>query len=160
MRILSILFVALFIQAGALHAGEATPMASEPQVEARLLAISEELRCLVCQNETLAASRAELAEDLRVEIRRLIHEDKSDAEIMDFLVARYGDFVRYRPPVKPTTWLLWFGPFALLIFAVIALVRHLRERTVSAVATSPDDLSNEEKERVQALLDEVEGGPK
>ena len=86
-----------------LHAADATPMAEDPVVEARLVTISEELRCLVCQNESLAASRAELANDLREEVRKLIHQGKSDADIRDYLVARYGDFVLYRPPVKSTT---------------------------------------------------------
>jgi hypothetical protein len=80
----------------------------------------------VCQNESLAASRAELAEDLRREVRKLIRDGKSDPEIKDYLVARYGDFVLYRPPVKPTTWLLWFGPFVLLVGALVGLIAYLR----------------------------------
>jgi cytochrome c-type biogenesis protein CcmH len=83
-------------------------------IEKRMVAISEELRCLVCQNESLSGSHAELAQDLRREIRKMIGQGKTDKEILDFMVARYGDFVRYRPPVKPTTWLLWGGPFLLL----------------------------------------------
>lgn len=97
------------------QAAEAMPLATEPAVEARLQALSQELRCLVCQNETLAASRAELAEDLRREIRDMIREGKSDPQIVEFLVARYGDFVRYRPPFKPNTWLLWIAPFLMLL---------------------------------------------
>lgn len=157
MRLTIVLLACLLVHTTGLYAGEATPMATEPQVEARLLAISEELRCLVCQNETLAASRAELADDLRNEIRRLIREGRSDAEIMDYLVARYGDFVRYRPPVKPTTWLLWFGPFVLLVFAALALVRYLRRRT-ALLGTAAADLSEAEKARVKSLLDEVGDG--
>ena len=157
MRLTIVLLACLLVHTTGLYAGEATPMATEPQVEARLLAISEELRCLVCQNETLAASRAELADDLRNDIRRLIREGRSDAEIMDYLVARYGDFVRYRPPVKPTTWLLWFGPFVLLVFAALALVRYLRRRT-ALLGTAAADLSEAEKARVKSLLDEVGEG--
>ena len=157
MRLTIVLLACLLVHTTGLYAGEATPMATEPQVEARLLAFSEELRCLVCQNETLAASRAELADDLRNEIRRLIREGRSDAEIMDYLVARYGDFVRYRPPVKPTTWLLWFGPFVLLVFAALALVRYLRRRT-ALLGTAAADLSEAEKARVKSLLDEVGEG--
>jgi cytochrome c-type biogenesis protein CcmH len=118
-------------------------MADNPVVEARLIAISEELRCLVCQNESLAGSRAELAEDLRREVRKLIQDGKSDTEIKDYLVARYGDFVLYRPPVKPTTWLLWFGPFALLAGAVAGLIAYLRRappgssRRISPPPTRP-----------------------
>lgn len=96
-------------------AAEAVPMADEPAVEARLQALSQELRCLVCQNETLAASRADLAEDLRREIRDMIRQGKTDPQIVEFLVARYGDFVRYRPPFKASTWLLWAGPFLMLL---------------------------------------------
>ena len=89
---------------------EAAPLAQNEATETRLVAISSELRCLVCQNESLSASNAELAQDLRREIRTLINDNKSDSEIMDFMVSRYGDFVRYRPPLKATTLLLWFGP--------------------------------------------------
>ena len=109
-------------------AGEAQPMANDPKVEARLVAIAEELRCLVCQNESLASSHAELAEDLRREVRKLIRQDMTDAQIKTYLVERYGDFVLYRPPVKPLTWPLWFGPFALLGLAVWGLWRYLRQR--------------------------------
>ena len=90
----------------AAQANEAQPLAEDPVVEKRMVAISAELRCLVCQNESLAGSRADLALDLKREIRSLIKAGKSDAEIMDFMVSRYGDFVRYRPPVNPVTWLL------------------------------------------------------
>ena len=131
------------------HAGEATPMADNPVVEARLIAISEELRCLVCQNESLAGSRAELAEDLRREVRKLIRDGKSDPEIRDYLVARYGDFVLYRPPVKPTTWLLWFGPFALLAGALAGLIAYLRRRGARA---APATLSAADKATAEALL--------
>lgn len=110
------------------HAGEAQPLAEDPRVEARLVAIAEELRCLVCQNESLASSHAELAEDLRREVRKLIRQDMTDAQIKTYLVERYGDFVLYRPPVKPLTWPLWFGPFLLLALAVWGLWRYLRLR--------------------------------
>ena len=110
------------------HAGEAQPMAQDPQVEARLVVISEELRCLVCQNESLSSSHAELAEDLRREVRKLIRENKTDAEIKTYLVERYGDFVLYKPPLKPLTWPLWFGPFILFGLALFGLWRYLRLR--------------------------------
>ena len=131
------------------HAGEARPMADDPVVEARMLSISEELRCLVCQNETLAASRAELADDLRREVRDLIRQGKTDQEIKDYLVTRYGDFVLYRPPVKSTTWLLWFGPFALLGGGVIGLVAYLRRRSGRLV---PGALSASDRAAAEALL--------
>ena len=99
---------------------EAAPLAEDPVVEARLIEISQELRCLVCQNESLAGSRADLAQDLRREVRGLIKQGKTDAEIKTFLVDRYGDFVLYRPPVKPSTWLLWAGPFGLAVIGIVA----------------------------------------
>jgi cytochrome c-type biogenesis protein CcmH len=90
--------------------------------------LEEELRCLVCQNQTLADSNAPLAEDLRREVRELAAQGKNDQEIKDYLVARYGDFVLYKPPVKQTTWLLWFGPFALLAGGAVVWAMVLRRR--------------------------------
>ncbi len=109
-------------------AGEAKPLAEDPVLEARLKAMSHELRCLVCQNQTLADSDAPLAEDLRKEIRAQMREGKSDQEVVDYLVARYGDFVRYRPPVNNSTALLWFGPFLLLILGGFVLYRALKRQ--------------------------------
>ena len=130
-------------------ANEAAPLAEDPVVEKRLIAISEELRCLVCQNESLAGSRADLAMDLRREIRTLIRDGKSDAQIMEFMVNRYGDFVRYRPPVKPVTWLLWFGPFVLLLGALWGLYRMVRSSQRQADVPTLDAA---QRERAQALL--------
>jgi cytochrome c-type biogenesis protein CcmH len=144
-----LLFFLLSLLVIAAQAKEAVPLSEDPLVEARMMAISEELRCLVCQNETLAASRAELAEDLRKEVRRLIRENKTDQEIKDYLVTRYGDFVLYRPPVKPTTWLLWFGPFVLLAVGVAMLIAFLRRRS-GRVAATP--LSSEDRQRADLLL--------
>ena len=126
----------LALCSGSASALEATPSAQDPVVEARMIHISEELRCLVCQNESLASSHAELAGDLREEVRGLIRQNKSDTEIKEFLIARYGDFVLYRPAVKPVTWALWFGPFALLIAAVAGAAIYLRQRqTLTAAST-------------------------
>jgi cytochrome c-type biogenesis protein CcmH len=125
MKLLIILFLALQCTLSA-HANEAAPLAEDPVVEQRLVTIAEELRCLVCQNESLAGSRADLAMDLRREVRTLIKSGKSDAEIKEYLVNRYGDFILYRPPVKPTTWLLWFGPLLLLMGAIWLLVSSIR----------------------------------
>ena len=130
-------------------AGEAAPLAQDPIVEARLVHISQELRCLVCQNESLSSSRAELADDLRREVRDLIVANKSDPEIKDFLVSRYGDFVLYRPEVKPLTWVLWFGPFVVLFIAGIFLLAYLRQRRASL---QPQVLSDAERARVEQLL--------
>lgn len=121
-----LLVVLLFLPL--LAAAEVRPLTDDPAVEARLKALSTELRCLVCQNQTLADSTAPLAEDLRQEIRELIAKGLSDKEITDYLVARYGDFVRYRPPLKAQTLLLWFGPGLLLVGGVAALWLALRRR--------------------------------
>ena len=135
-----------------LIAREAQPMAQDPQLAARLVDISQELRCLVCQNESLASSHAELAEDLRREVRDLLREGKTDQEVKDFLVARYGDFVLYRPEVKPLTWLLWFGPFLLLAVAALFFGIYLRQRRRLA---APRALTDEARERAQQLLKDV-----
>lgn len=140
--------------AAAMNSGfakEAAPMAADVDVEKRMVAISEELRCLVCQNESLSGSHAELAQDLRREIRKMIADRKTDQEILDFMVARYGDFVRYRPPMKPTTWLLWGGPFVLLAGGIAALIAFLRRRATESAAPA---LSEEEQRRAAALLDQ------
>ncbi|MET0336031.1 MAG: cytochrome c-type biogenesis protein [Rhizobacter sp.] len=129
------------------HANDAAPLAEDPAVEARLVYISEELRCLVCQNESLAGSRADLALDLKREIRSLIKQGRSDQEIREFLVSRYGDYVLYRPPVKPVTWLLWGGPFVLLLVGLIALIGFLRKRKPAETV-----LTAEEQRRADALL--------
>ncbi|MFN3398240.1 MAG: cytochrome c-type biogenesis protein CcmH [Sulfurimicrobium sp.] len=114
-----------------------------------MIALSEDLRCLVCQNESLAGSRADLAQDLRQEIREQMRAGKSDKEVIAYLTQRYGDFVLYKPPLKPLTWLLWFGPFVLLIGAAGGLYAYLKRRT-SRLAD--DSLSEEEKKRVTDLL--------
>lgn len=133
------------------RAESAQPLAENPVVERRLVAIAEDLRCLVCQNESLASSRADLANDLRREVRGLIVQGKTDTEIKDYLVARYGDFVLYRPPVKGTTVLLWFGPFALLGLAVLVLVWVLRQRARSTPAQA-SGLSEGQRQRLDQLL--------
>ncbi len=130
-------------------AGQAQPLAEDPALEARLMKLAKELRCLVCQNESLADSRADLAVDLRREIREMMRQGKSDAEIVRYLTDRYGAFVLYRPPVTPATWLLWFGPFLLAAGAVAGFVYFLlrRRRSLPDAPLSPD-----EQARVQALL--------
>ena len=153
-RLLGCLLTGLFL-AFPLHAREAAPLAQDEAAEKRLNAISAELRCLVCQNESLAGSNAELAVDLRREIRTMIKDGKSDGEIMDFMVARYGDFVRYRPPLKGTTLVLWFGPALLFAIGLFALVRYLRRRN-QAIADRP--LSADEQQRADALLDARDSG--
>ena len=109
-------------------AEEARPLQADVVVETQVQRLSEELRCLVCQNQTLADSHAELAQDLKQEIREMAAKGMSDQAIIDYLVARYGDFVRYRPPLKASTLLLWLGPFALMLIGAIGLVVMLRRR--------------------------------
>lgn len=144
------LLIALLLWSQA-HAQEAKPLAEDPQVEQRMIAITSELRCLVCQNESLAGSQADLAKDLREEVRQLIKAGKSDEEVREFLVSRYGDFVLYRPRIAPITYLLWGGPFLLLAVGVIVLIRYLRRR--ERILPTPQ-LTEEERRRAQALLEE------
>ncbi len=113
-RIGLLLFIFCFLPCLAL-AKEAKPLSNDPELEKRLMALSEQLRCLVCQNETLAGSQADLAEDLRGLIREQMKAGKSDKEIVAYLTDRYGKFILYNPPVDPTTYLLWFGPFVFLL---------------------------------------------
>jgi cytochrome c-type biogenesis protein CcmH len=148
MRWLALIMLTLLIPEPVL-AGEARPLADDPVVEARLKHLAVELRCLVCQNQTLADSNAPLAEDLRREVREMIAKNMSDKEIIEFLVSRYGDFVLYRPPLKATTTLLWVGPFVLLAGGAIALVTALRRRGQRLANTA---ITEEEHRRVEQLL--------
>jgi cytochrome c-type biogenesis protein CcmH len=146
----SILLIALCVFSFSLSfAKDAVPLADDPVIEQRLISISEEMRCLVCQNESLAGSRSDLANDLRREIRTLIKEGKSDDQIRSFMVERYGDFVLYRPPVKPITWLLWIGPFIILLIGIAGLLIYLRRRN-NAVSNIP--LSDDDNKKIDALL--------
>ncbi len=129
---------------------QARPSADDPVLEERVLNLSRELRCLVCQNETLADSRAELAVDLRNQVREQMKAGKSDEEIITFLTARYGDFVLYRPRVRPVTYLLWFGPFILLLAGLVLLFKYVKRRR-DAIIEAP--LSPEERSQAKALLD-------
>jgi cytochrome c-type biogenesis protein CcmH len=128
---------------------EARSSSDDPVIEKRLIKLSQELRCLVCQNETLADSRADLAQDLRREIREQMKAGKTDQEIVAFLTQRYGDFILYRPPVKPTTYLLWFGPFALLLVGLAVLFRYVKQRRDSI---NDQPLTNDERARAAELL--------
>jgi len=130
--------LAAFLWSGLVTAKEAPPAAADPKVEQRMQELSNKLRCLVCQNETLADSHAELAVDLRNEIREKMQGGMSDDEIRKWLVARYGDFVLYQPPFKPTTFLLWVGPFLLLAVGLVVLFINLRRRQKMAVEPEQD----------------------
>lgn len=138
----------LFSSHGLALAKEAEPN-EDPKIEQRMKTLTEQLRCLVCQNETLADSRADLAEDLRKQIREQIKAGKSDPEILAFLTERYGDFVLYKPPVKKTTYLLWFGPFVLLIAGTAVLYRYLKNRR-ELIKETP--LSAAERKRAEEIL--------
>jgi cytochrome c-type biogenesis protein CcmH len=127
----------------------------DPELERRVKAFLGEVRCLVCQNETLADSRADLAVDLRREIREQMEAGKSDEEITAFLTARYGDFVLYRPPLKPSTYALWFGPFLLLGAGFFALYRFLNR---AAAHESTHRLSAAERMRAKKLLEDERKG--
>lgn len=129
--------------------GEAAPAAADPALEARMQALASELRCLVCQNQTLADSNAPLAVDLREEIREQMKRGATDAQITDYLVQRYGDFVLYRPPLKLTTLLLWLGPALLLIGGLTALYARLARRRREMPGA---ELSVEERTRAAAIL--------
>lgn len=139
----------LLLAAGLAQAGEAMPAAEDPVLEARVQKISEELRCLVCQNQNLADSHAELAIDLKNQVREMLKRGQSEKEVVDFMVQRYGDFVLYRPPVKSTTWLLWGGPFVLFAGGLGMLFVKLNRRRKEAGAP----LSAEERARAASLLD-------
>lgn len=144
-----LLFAVLLCLSAGASAGEAKPLADDPALEQRLIKLSEDLRCLVCQNESLAGSHAELAQDLRREIREQMRSGKNDQQVVGYLTQRYGDFVLYKPPLKPVTWLLWFGPFALLIGAAWGFYAFLKRR---GAKVAEDTLSEEEQKRVEALL--------
>lgn len=135
-------------------AKEAVPVAEDPEIERRMVALSEELRCLVCQNETIAASRADFANDLRREIREQIQADRSDKEIVDFLVARYGDFVLYRPPFKATTLFLWIGPFLFLLIGAVVLFVYLKRRRQQIEEPM---LTEQQLKQAEALLKDGKG---
>jgi len=130
---------------GGAGAKEAAPAAADPVLEARMLAVAAELRCLVCQNQTIADSHADLAVDLRNQVREMLHKGQSEREIIDYMTARYGDFVLYRPPMKGITMLLWFGPGLLLLGGVATLWSVLRRRSRMAAENfdpdEPDELN-------------------
>ena len=131
------------------RANEAVPTELDRVQQKRAVELSEHLRCLVCQNQTIADSNAELAQDLRRQVREQIAQGRSDADIVAFMVQRYGDFVLYKPPVKATTLLLWFGPPALLLLGIFALLRNVRQRNKRTAAVP---LTDAEHSRARVLL--------
>jgi cytochrome c-type biogenesis protein CcmH len=149
----TVLALLLAVACTANAADTAVPAAADPALEKRVMALSAELRCLVCQNQSLADSHADLAVDLRNQVRDMLASGKSEAEVKAFMTERYGDFVLYRPPVKATTVLLWVGPFVLRLAAVAGLFVYLARRR-RAVAEVPEALSGEDAERARRLLEE------
>jgi cytochrome c-type biogenesis protein CcmH len=144
-----ILIIAIALAPVLALGAEAVPTEKDPVAAARAVALGEKLRCLVCQNQTILESNAELAADLRRQIREQIAAGKSDQQIVDYMVARYGDFVLYEPPVKSTTFLLWAGPALLVAIGFLVLARTVRLRRAR-----PEEpgLTAEERERVARLL--------
>ncbi|MDX2504010.1 MAG: cytochrome c-type biogenesis protein CcmH [Gammaproteobacteria bacterium] len=133
--------------------GEARPpiVFEDPQIESDYLELAEELRCLVCQNQNLIDSNADLADDLRREVAKLLKQGKNKAQVTEFMVDRYGDFVLYNPPVKSTTWLLWGGPFVLMFLGMFLVLRKINAARAIKNGDS-SELSEQEKEKLQAIL--------
>lgn len=148
-----ILFIVMAFAFAPVSAGPVVTydFASEEQ-EALFNKLSNELRCLVCQNQSIADSNAELALDLREEIYGMLQQGKSEQEIVDFMVARYGDFVLYRPPMKPMTYVLWFGPAIALLAGFFVVIRIVRKQKQAAAA----EISSEDMERLKALQSEAQ----
>jgi cytochrome c-type biogenesis protein CcmH len=147
----------LILAAGSAFAVDPGERLADPALEARARAIGAELRCLVCQNQSIDDSNADLAHDLRVLIRERLTAGDSDPQVLQFMVRRYGDFILLRPPVKPATYLLWYGPFGILILGAIGVVLHLRRRAGLTPAPAPP-LSADEQRRLKKLNAEDDDG--
>lgn len=150
-----LLLVAALLLAVPALAVEPDEMLDDPALEQRARALSTEIRCVVCQNESIDSSNAEIARELRLLVRERLVAGDSDQQVLDYLVARYGDFVLLRPPLRPGTWLLWFGPFVILLLGAAAVFAYFRRQP--AAAAIPPALSQEEEARLVRLLD-AEGG--
>ncbi len=150
-----VFFVLLFLISSTGWSKEAVPVAEDPAIEKRMLDLTMNLRCLVCQNEPISDSRADFSNDIRREIRQQIKANKTDDEIVQFLVDRYGDFILYDPPIKLTTMLLWFGPVLLFVAALGSLFVYLKRRRVQIDEVS---LSQDELKEAEALLNEDKKG--
>ncbi|QCB45698.1 cytochrome c-type biogenesis protein [Hydrogenophaga sp. PAMC20947] len=148
-----LVWMALALCSGWLQAKEAAPASDDPVLEARMVALTTELRCLVCQNQTIADSHAGLAVDLRNQVREMLRRGDSDAQILDYMTARYGDFVLYRPPLKSKTALLWFGPGILLVAGLGTLFLVLRRRSrmdPSLFEPEPEQIGENERPSIAA----------
>ena len=154
--ILGAVLVSVCLLVGNALALQPNEVLKDPALEARARALSKDIRCLVCQNQSIDDSNADLARDLRVLVRERLQKGDSDSEILDFLVKRYGDFVLLKPPVKVSTYLLWYGPIGIFILGVIGLIVFFRNRRVVPARTTAG-LSADEEKRIAALLDDGEG---
>ncbi len=144
------LLLACFLIATGAHAAIETHQFDSPEQEAHYEKLIKELRCLVCQNQNLADSNADLAKDLRRQTYDQVKQGKTEDEVVDYMVARYGDFVRYKPPFKPLTWALWIGPFVILLLGLLVLIRFIRSRQ-----TEPGgDIDAEKLKKARQLLDD------
>ncbi len=154
-KLISILLVSLFMVSTLVFSAPVeTFKFDSPETEKTFHKLSEELRCLVCQNQNIAESNADLAKDLRLEIYTMLIDGNSEGEIVDFMVQRYGDYVLYRPPFKPMTWLLWFGPAIVFAFGLIYVVRFMKAQSSKKQMES---LSDEDIERIKNLHAEQGG---
>lgn len=149
-RTLQFTFLSLALFCAAVVAKEAAPLAQDPALEKKVMEISKELRCLVCQNQTIADSDAELAHDLRREVRDMVKKGMDQQQVVAFMEQRYGDFVRYRPAFKFSTAALWLGPLLLLVVALAVLFRNVLRKRKTVDDTQP--LSEEEKKRLASLI--------
>ena len=154
--ILGAVLVSVCLLVGNALALQPNEVLKDPALEARARALSKDIRCLVCQNQSIDDSNADLARDLRVLVRERLQKGDSDPEILDFLVKRYGDFVLLKPPVKVSTYLLWYGPIGIFILGVIGLIVFFRNRRVVPARTTAG-LSADEEKRIATLLDDREG---
>jgi cytochrome c-type biogenesis protein CcmH len=145
--------VALSVAVGAVAAPIETFKFDSPDTEKVFHKLSEELRCLVCQNQNIAESNADLAKDLRLEMYNMLTDGKTEDEIVDFMVQRYGDYVLYRPPFKPMTWLLWLGPLIVFVIGLIFAIRFMRSQSPES---SQESLSEEDIERVKSLHSDLD----
>ena len=136
------------------RAVEPSEVLADPVLESRARALSTQIRCLVCQNQSIDDSNADLARDLRVLVRERLVAGDSDQSVLDYLSSRYGDFVLLKPPIKPATWVLWYGPLGLLVLAFAGAALYFRGRRKAAVEGGGDALAPEENRRLNQILDE------
>lgn len=152
------IFLLLFIFFGSLAQANEAELIEDPAIKDRFKAVASELRCLKCQNQTIYDSKAGLADDLRKQIRTQIYAGKSDSEIVDYMVSRYGDFVRYKPAMDSKNMLLWVGPFIFMLIGAVMLVRYVKIRRNEESSTDTDVISEEDHLRAKQILEQ--GGDK